>query len=513
MNAKTSVRVFAKDVAIVALLFAVGIVAVWGFSLAGLSTLAGLPIFILGIVIASLECDSGAWGALLGVLYLVGYDCWFISPVSELKIFAVTDIVALAVFLVISLIMNTITQRMRRQVMMAERSALVTSRLNKVSTGLIDSTSVQDACSYAERELARALGRGVHVYYGHPGDSGWKSGDAASPEAAVACFEHAFPTGAGEPGWSGCTSKYLPLSTKDTVCGVVEVDCTDGALDATSRSFLDSVITQTAIATERNRLEEESQRKELYDERERFKSALLRSVSHDLRTPLTSIAADVEQMRRDPGLDEQIRDELLESISQDVQWLSDMVENLLAMTRVEGGDVPIEKTPEVVDDIIGEAVGRMRPRRGEHVIETRTGRETLLVPMDGKLIEQVLVNLIDNAFKHTRGDARVVVACERKGRDARFTVSDDGGGIEPASLGHVFDRFYARGRTSNEQRSMGLGLSICKAIVEAHDGTIRAYNNDEGGATFEFALPLDDEDATAAVEAVAGDDASDAVAS
>lgn len=503
MNTRFNYRMIARNIVIIALLFAVGTVAVWGFMLLNMPALIGFPIFILGIMIAGLECDSGVWGGLLGVFYLVGYDFLFTNPVFELKIFDVIDVVALVIFIAISLIMNSLTQRMRRQVVTAERNALVTSRLNKVSTGLIDSTSVQGACECAERELSHTLGRSVRIFYGQPDKPAWEGGATSSSEAALACFEHAFPTGAGEPGWPGYTMKYLPLSAKDTVCGVIEVDCTDGGLDATSRSYLDSVIAQTAIATERNRLEYESQQKELDVERERFKTTLLRSVSHDLRTPLTSIAGNAELVKRNPDLDSATRDELLESISQDAQWLSDMVENLLAMTRVEDGDVPIEKTPEIVDDIIGDAVGRMRPRQGKHVIDMHIRWDPLLVPMDGKLISQVLMNLIDNALKHTREDSRITVSCKRDGRFARFSVADNGGGIDTASIDPIFDRFYTRGKTSAGRRSMGLGLSICKTIVEAHGGTIWAYNNDEGGATFEFTLPLDDEDATNEIDAEA----------
>jgi two-component system sensor histidine kinase KdpD len=505
MNKSFSLKVLVRNVAIAALLFAVGTVAVWGLILLGLPALIGFPIFILGIMIAGIECDSGVWSSLLGVSYLVGYDFLFTTPVFALKIFDVTDIVALAIFIVISLIMNSLTQRMRRQVVTAERNALVTSRLNKVSTGLINSTSVQGACECAEKELSHTLGRSVHIYYGRPDEPGWEGSATSSSKAALYCFEHAFPTGAGEPGWPDCTMKYLPLSTKDTMCGVIEVDCTDGDLDATSRSYLDSVIAQTAIATERNRLEDESQRKELEVERERFKTTLLRSVSHDLRTPLTSIAGNAELVKRNPDLDPATRDELLESISQDARWLSDMVENLLAMTRVEDGEVPIEKTPEIVEDIIGDAVGRMRPRQGKHVIEMRTGWEPLLVPMDGKLISQVLMNLIDNAIRHSRDNSRITISCKREGKFARFSVADNGGGIDPSSLDKIFDRFYTRGKTSAGRSSMGLGLSICKAIVEAHGGMISAYNNSEGGATFEFTLPLDEEGAVDEINAETND--------
>ena len=161
-------RVLGKNVATVAALLLFGMIAVWGFSLLGVSTLVAFPLFVLGIVVASLESDSGIWGAGLGVLYLVAYDLFFTMPMYELKVLSRTDIVALVIFLLVALIMNTVTRRMRRQVDIAERSALAMGQFSKFSASLIDSTSCESACESAQDFLEKALDRRVTITLGKP---------------------------------------------------------------------------------------------------------------------------------------------------------------------------------------------------------------------------------------------------------------------------------------------------------------------------------------------------------
>ena len=267
-------------------------------------------------------------------------------------------------------------------------------------------------------------------------------------------------------------------------------------MDRASASFVDSVIKQTVIAIERNNLEEHARADELKIERERFKTTLLRSVSHDLRTPLASIQGNAEFLAR--NYDQVAPDErtaLLGSMAADARWLAEMIDNLLGMTRVQDEDVPLDFQPEVVDDVIGDAALHVMPRRGAHDITVIPPDEVELVSMDGRLIRQVVINLLDNALKHSAPDSRIRISTEREGARMVFRVEDNGGGIEPHMLGKIFGRFVSADEGAERKSGMGLGLSICKAIVEAHGGEICAYNNDEGGATFEFWLPMTHEEA------------------
>ena len=475
------VNVIFHNIGIVVLLFIAGIAASYGFFLLGLESEASFLLFILGIFIASLETDSGFWGIVLGIMYLLVYDLFFAAPHFSLLIFNQTDIITLIIFIVVSLVTGTLANRMKQQTEIAEHNALVMRRLNKISTGLIDSTSAQGACDFTETALNKILGHEVNVRLGKPGD------DAA----ALECFEQGYPTGSGISGYSNCTNRYLPLAAKSEVFGVVSIDCSDGDIDKATKSFLDSVIKQTVIAIERNELEEHARADELKIERERFKTTLLRSVSHDLRTPLAGIQGNAEFLEQNfEQVDGKERRALLSSISNDARWLAEMIDNLLGMTRVQDEDVPLDFQLEVVDDVIGDAVMHEMPYRGEHEISFVAPDDVMLVPMDAKLIRQVFINLIDNAIKHSAPTSHIRISTEQKDDRMVFRVADNGGGISPDRLESIFGRFVSEGAEPGQKSGIGLGLSICKAIIEAHDGHIVAYNNNEGGATFEFDLPM-----------------------
>lgn len=479
-----------RNVGVVALLFVAGIAMSFGFSLVGLEPEASFLLFIVGILIASLETDSGLWGLALGVMYLLVYDLFFALPHLSLLIFNWTDAVTLAIFAVVALITGALTNRMKQQVAIAERNALVLRRLNKMSAGLIDSTSAEGACEFVADALGASLGRSVTIALG---DSLASCDEKpANALAARECFEEGYRTGAGIAGFSESTCMYVPLASKTQVYGIIEIDCTGEPLSRSDMSFLDSVIKQTVIAVERNNLEEHAKADELKIERERFKTTLLRSVSHDLRTPLASIQGNAEFLAQNfDSVGAEERRFLLSSMASDARWLAEMIDNLLGMTRVQDEDVPLNFQPEVVDDVVGDAVMHEMPYREQHEIAVEPPDEVMLVPMDGKLIRQVLINLIDNAIKHSAPTSLIRVSMLPLSDRMVFRVEDDGGGIDEAMLDKIFSRFVSEDGEPGKKSGIGLGLSICKAIVEAHQGEIVAYNNDNGGATFEFWLPLE----------------------
>ena len=217
LRSSLSTRRVLRNLVAFALLYGAGLAAVWGFSLLGVSTLVAFPVFVLGVLIASLETDSGLWGAALGVAYLLSYDFLFTAPLFTLKVLSRTDVAALVIFLVVSLIMGVITHRMSRQVQAAERTAC-------------------------------ALGRPVTITLGEP--------PVAGSAAARDCYERRSPTGYGEPGWRDATEKYLPLGMKGRLYGVVAIDCSSGDVDSGSLSLVNAVVAQTLVAVERNELAE-----------------------------------------------------------------------------------------------------------------------------------------------------------------------------------------------------------------------------------------------------------------
>lgn len=231
--------------------------------------------------------------------------------------------------------------------------------------------------------------------------------------------------------------------------------------------------------------------------REKMKANLLRSVSHDIRTPLTSIIGSTSAMLENPDLPEEDRMLLLGDVKDDAQWLIRVVENLLSITRMGDATTRLVKNPEPAEEILGAVTAKFRKRYPELKVRVSVPEELLFVPMDAVLISQVLSNLMENAVVHGGGHTTEIrVSVRRDGNDALFAVEDNGDGIEQKVLPHLFDGTLAAaaGDTENGgKRNMGLGLSVCQAIIHAHSGSIEAHNLMEG-AEFVFRLPLEQEE-------------------
>ena len=231
-------------------------------------------------------------------------------------------------------------------------------------------------------------------------------------------------------------------------------------------------------------------------QRQRYRANLLRSISHDLRTPLSGILGASEMLMDMSGGPEDPRYAVAYGIYQDADWLHQLVENILGLTKAQEGKLGLNKQPEAVEEVVGEAVARATHRRQGPTVEVETPRELTLVPMDARLIEQVLINLIGNAMKHTPPGRRiwVSVTVDKPGGLCRFQVADEGEGIAPEKLPHIFEPFYTSDPyNADGQRGLGLGLSICQAVVQAHGGMVTAQNRAGGpGAAFAFTLPLEE---------------------
>ena len=233
-------------------------------------------------------------------------------------------------------------------------------------------------------------------------------------------------------------------------------------------------------------------------EQERFKGNLLRSISHDIRTPLSGIMGSGEMLMQMTKDQEELYD-LSKNIYEDATWLHGLVENVLSLTRLQDSGIMLEKQPEAVEEIVGAAVATIEKRYPNRQIDIELPDEFLMVKMNGRLIHQVLINLMDNAIKHSIPSDSITVSIQNK-KDKNEIVTkviDRGTGIKEEDLPHVFEMFYTKDKDTKDKgniRGIGIGLSICKSIIEAHGGKIKAENNTDGsGATFTFSLPYEGE--------------------
>ena len=251
-------------------------------------------------------------------------------------------------------------------------------------------------------------------------------------------------------------------------------------------SVITSAITSQSKAQEQMRIQAE---------KEKTRSNLLRAVSHDLRTPLTSILGNAALLKEDGLLADGERRELAEEIEEDAGWLIKMVENLLTITRIDGDEsARITKEPEAVEEVVASAAAKFRKRFQQPTLTVTIPDELMMVPMDAVLIEQVLSNLLENAAIHAEGARQAALRVFREGERAVFEVADDGKGISQAILPYLFEGYFKRRyeEKQDRKRNMGIGLSVCHTIVKAHGGEMSAYNAGTGGAVFRFELPLEE---------------------
>lgn len=230
-------------------------------------------------------------------------------------------------------------------------------------------------------------------------------------------------------------------------------------------------------------------------EKEKMRANLLRAISHDLRTPLTSIIGESDSYFEISGEDSRKeQNDLVHQINDDAHWLLNMVENLLSVTRIQdGANTQVNKSTEVVEEIIGEAVMRFKKRQPDSLVNASIPDHYIMIPMDPLLIEQVIINLLDNAYVHSESNREIELTITEDNSSVSFHVRDYGKGIDPAFIPVIFDGTSTRNSdTPDAHRGMGIGLSICKTIIEAHDGIIMATNHSDG-AEFTFTLPKGDE--------------------
>lgn len=310
--------------------------------------------------------------------------------------------------------------------------------------------------------------------------------------AIYKAYELGQTTGISTPTHSTAKAIYIPLRTaykKVGVMGVAFIEKSPPTLD--QHRLLDAFANQAALAIEASRLVEQGHQVRLAHEREKLQSALLDSISHDIRTPLVSITGALSSLRDEAALfDAEVRRELIDDAWSDLERLNRLVENILEMSRLQSGEMKLNRDWHDLDEIIAVARSQLRGRLQGYQIITHIQQEVALTYVDFMLMVQVLVNLLDNAAKYSNQNKVIEICTMTRDQALVLQVADNGIGIPEKELPHIFGKFY---RASNvaQFNGTGLGLSICVGIVEIHNGTIHAFNRPDGGAIFEVRLPME----------------------
>jgi K+-sensing histidine kinase KdpD len=381
----------------------------------------------------------------------------------------------------------------------AERRRQAAEQINAMSHALATTLDVAELLRTGLRNISDVCGSGVVVLV--PDANGelaprWRYPETAEaelvdPEASRWAYEHRQPAGGGTGRFSEASTFYLPLVGSRETLGVLTVTPRDiGAVHASGQLLLlETLVNQIALAVERATLAEQAREAHLRVETERLRSSLLSSISHDLRTPLAAITGAASSLLwREEEFDPDTRRELKESIYEEAERLARLVENLLDMTRLESG-IKARQEWQPLEDVVGAALARLERRLQGRTVMTRLPDDLPLVPIDDVLIEQVLINLLDNAIKYTDANSPLEVSASSSDSGVMVEVADRGPGLEAGNEERVFEKFYRGER--RQTRGAGLGLAICRGIVETHGGRIWAENRAGGGTVFRFTLPME----------------------
>lgn len=454
-------------------------------------------VYLLGIVVVAMRTGRGPSLA-AAVLSVAAFDFFFVPPYFT---FAVTDaryLFTFAVMLVVSLVISDLTVRTRAQAEAAHHREQQTAALYAMSRELAGARGVDGLLQIAARHVSEVFRTTVAVLVPDVGSTlaAWSGSQFTleTNDLGVArwVYEHRQPAGLGTGTLPGASALYVPLLGSTGPVGVLGVRPEDPhAMDEPERLHqLETFAAQTALALERAYLAEAAHHAEMRIETERLRNSLLSSVSHDLRTPLATITGAVTTILDDGGrVDAGTRQELLESVREEAERLNRLVQNLLEMTRLESGALQLHRELHPLEEVVGAALGRVGKRLGDRRVTTRVPPDLPLVLIDDVLIEQVLVNLLDNAIKYTPVGSPLEIIATGGDRNLTVEITDHGPGLPPGTEDKVFEKFF---RAQAGGRGAGLGLAICRGIVRAHGGRVWAQNIPGGGVAFLFTLPLGD---------------------
>lgn len=406
-----------------------------------------LMVFMVGVLIISTCTQGYEYGIAGAVVSVMMFNYFFTVPVHTFAIMNPNDVALMGFFLIAAVISSSLTVRFQKQMLISKKNEEAARQLYEMSERFINVTGKENII-----EL------GIGYIYEHTGY-----------ESVVELL--------GEEARADAAREYM---SKDYVMfPIIGIVKQIGILKVFNHNQGFTV---------------EQERTKVEMEREHMKSSMLRSISHDFRTPLTGILGDCSLIIDSEEMDREEEKQLLKDIMEQSMWLMKMVVNILNMTKIESGQQFVEKSKEVIDDVINEAE-RHVIGLGQRDFRVVLPKQVIMAEIDGKMIMQVLVNILDNAVKHTQEGGKIILTASFRRKRVYVSIEDDGPGIEEGMEEKIFDEFVSlSGESMDQKRGIGLGLAICRQVIRAHGGEIWAENRSGGGARFVFWLPAEQAD-------------------
>lgn len=446
----------------------------------GISKENSLMVFLIGVLVITVLTKGYHYGFIGSLISILVYNYFFAAPYHSFAVSNVKDYIFVIFFLAASLICGILSSKFQSQSEIAVQNEKIIRLLYNISKSFLNLTGI-----------SAIVNNGLNYIKNY---TGYECNISLNPEKTnLANNKYAtsgFPTFFENRG----EFYSLPIMNVTTQLGSLSVAVDTLPLPAEHEILIKTVVSQMALVLDRELINNERERIKLVMESERSKSNLLRSISHDIRTPLTGImgASSLILDSYESLEDENIK-RLASDINEEAARLIHSVQNILDMTRISEGRLVVTKEFEAVDDLINQAVTQVTWLRNTDRLKVTVPDEILLVECDGRLMVQVLVNLLDNAYKHSGSDSMIELKAGKENHKVAIEVSDNGPGIDKAIETRLFEEYVTLPRNSSDSnRGVGLGLSICKSIIDAHGGVISAYNKPAGGAVFRIELPCEE---------------------
>ena len=481
----------------------------WMFEKLKLTDANIITVYILGVLLISIVTEGWFYSFSATIASVLVFNFLFTAPRFTLRAYDRSYPFTFAVMFLAALITGSLASRLKQHAGQAARDAYRLKVLLDTNQLLQQAKGKSEILEGTAQQIVKLLKRETVIYdvkngkLGQPlhtipqGGGILVEDETCEEQAAVWALENNRHAGTGTDHFKQAKRQYLAIRVNSTVYGVVGIMIQKQPLDAFENSVLLSILGECALALENDKNVREKEEAAILAKNEQLRANLLRTISHDLRTPLTSISGNANNLLYNEScLDAQMRRQIYGDIYDDSMWLIDLVENLLSVTRIEEGRMQIRQSAELVDEVIREALKHTGQSRTGRTIKVEEEDELILAKMDARLIVQVLINLIGNAVKYTPQGTDITVRVKKEKTENSqviISVCDLGDGIPDDRKERVFDMFYTGGdQVADSRRSLGLGLGLCRSIINAHGGKIWISDNIPHGAVVTFTLPAEE---------------------
>lgn len=468
------------------------------FKLNGVQNANVITLYILAVLIISVITSQWIYGVIASIISVIIFNYLFIDPIFSFHAYDTGYLITFGVMFVSALISSSLASQLKKYATASSQRAFRTKILLDTNKTMHQVSQIPDVYNVLCHQIRRLLERSVILQvpeldllfvksYDHEDVVLTKQED----DALDFVLRTNQKAGSGTNNYSQSSFQFFPIHIHNKTLGVFGVSALKGTLDSFEESIMIAMIDECALEVENRMNERDKNQAELIAKNEQTRANLLRAISHDLRTPLTSIYGNASHLLdHEEHINQELRQSIYQDLYDDSLWLINTVENLLAITRLEE-EVQITKNVEIMEDVVDEALRHVARWGHQRQIIFQKTNDIILCDIDSRLIVQVLVNLIDNAIKYTNDDATIIITMQIDEDVVMTRIIDDGPGLSAEDQAHIFERFYiGTNKVADGKRSLGLGLSVCKTIIEAHQGKIWVENNIPHGAVFSFTLPV-----------------------